>query len=200
MKTIRMRFALAFAAACGLVVTTSGVAQTSEPQETGGTILSGFAGGAHASSASGPAAGLGVGWEVTPRIALEGQGRWFGAPMGETTFAASLAARYSLSVFDTATPYVSAGVGMFQATFDRGWKAAPAFYRDRVDSDVATGRRVFRDVLWSVGAGADLIVSTHLALRPDVSLLIVTTRRDARVVPVYGLHLAYYFVPRDRAN
>ena len=73
-------------------------------------------------------------------------------------------------------------------------------YRDRVDSDVATGRRVFRDVLWSVGAGADLIVSTHLALRPDVSLLIVTTRRDARVVPVYGLHLAYYFVPRDRAQ
>ena len=53
MKTIRMRFALAFAAACGLVVTTSGVAQTSEPQETGGTILSGFAGGAIPANVSG---------------------------------------------------------------------------------------------------------------------------------------------------
>jgi opacity protein-like surface antigen len=120
--------------------------------------------------------------------------------MGETTFAASLATRYALGVFDTATPYVSGGIGMFQATFDRGWKGAPAFYRDRVDSDAGTGRRVFRDVLWSVGAGADLEVTNHLALRPDLSLLIVTTRRDARVVPVYGLHLAYYFVPRDRAH
>jgi hypothetical protein len=38
-----------------------------------------------------------------------------------------------------------------------------------------------------------VFLARHLALRPEVTVLVVTTRDDARAVPVYGLHLAYHF-------
>jgi len=42
-----------------------------------GTTLNLFGGAAATSNDQGPIAGGAVGWEVTPRIALEGSGTWF---------------------------------------------------------------------------------------------------------------------------
>ena len=55
-----------------------------------GTTLGGFAGAASASSNTDAAAGLSLGWEVTPRFGVEGRGMWFRAGDNDDAFAATL--------------------------------------------------------------------------------------------------------------
>ena len=53
--------------------------------------------------------------------------------------------------------------------------------------------RTFDDFVVALGGGVDVFLASHLALRPEVTVLLVTTRSDIRTVPVYGVHLAYHF-------
>ena len=140
---------------------------------------------------------MSLGWDVTRRLALEGRGRWFDAPPDESAYAVDFVARYSWRQGARTAPFVLGGVGMFRAVYDAINDNTPEFYRDRAVTDVfgRTGG-VFRDVAWSAGGGASMFLTRHWALRPEVGVLIVTTREAARVVPIYGLQLAYHFEPR----
>jgi hypothetical protein len=53
--------------------------------------------------------------------------------------------------------------------------------------------QTFDDFTVSMGGGADFFLAQHLALRPELTILLVTTRSNAHVVPVFGAHLAYHF-------
>jgi hypothetical protein len=60
------------------------------------------------------------------------------------------------------------------------------------------GRPVFEDLLHVFGGGADVFVTSHLALRPEVALYVITPRADRLTRTVYGVHLAYHFEARGR--
>jgi hypothetical protein len=51
----------------------------------------------------------------------------------------------------------------------------------------------FQDFLVTVGGGVNVFVSSHLALRPEANLMLVTTSSDVRPLAVYGLQIVYHF-------
>jgi hypothetical protein len=69
----------------------------------------------------------------------------------------------------------------------------PSFYRHRARAIDAFDGRTFSDFVVALGGGVDLFAAGHLAVRPEVTVLLVTTRADTRAVPVYGINLAYHF-------
>ena len=93
-------------------------------------------------------------------------------------------------------PFALAGFGMYGATVDSRSSDVPAFYRDRMPSNA--DRPVFEDLLLIFGGGADVFVTSHLALRPEVTLYVITTRDDRLTKAVYGVHLAYHFEAHAR--
>jgi len=157
-----------------------------------GTTLTGFAGTQSASSDLNPAAGLGVGWELTRRLSFEGRGLWFRVNDGASDFSATLAAHVALLTPRTVVPFVSTGVGMYRATVNPASTDVPDFYRQRVSPDLP-GNRTFQDFLVTVGGGANIFVSSHVALRPEANLMVATTSSDSRPTALYGLQLVYHF-------
>jgi opacity protein-like surface antigen len=157
-----------------------------------GTTLSGFVGAASAATDTDAAAGLSVGWEVTPRFGVEGRGIWLRAGDTEDAFAATLAARVAIRPGHPIVPFASAGVGLYRASFDAPAGVIPDFYRTRVTS-TGLGGQTFTDFALSFGGGADFFVTRHLAVRPEVNVLLATTRTDVRAMTIYGAQLAYHF-------
>lgn len=162
-----------------------------------GTTLAGFVGAASPASGTDAAAGVALGWELTPHFTLEGRGMWLDAGPGAGAFAALFGTRFPLLATRPVVPFASAGVGVYRATFDAASSGVPAFYQRRMMGMMSgTGQfasRTFDDFAVGLGGGADIFLARHLALRPDVTVLMVTTRSDTRAVPVYGLQLAYHF-------
>jgi hypothetical protein len=159
-----------------------------------GTTLAGFVGAASPSSDTNVAVGAALGWEITPHFTLEGRGMWFDAGRRADAFAAVLGSRIPLLPARPVVPFLSAGVGVYRATFESMSDTIPRFYQRRMMSGPAGIQgRTFSDFVKALGGGADVFLARHLALRPDVTVLLVTTRSDIRAVPVYGVHLAYHF-------
>jgi hypothetical protein len=68
----------------------------------------------------------------------------------------------------------------------------PRFYRRRMGEAGLLGR-TFDDLLITVGAGTEVFLSRHVAVRPELTVMVITTRSDARAVPAFGVHMAYHF-------
>jgi hypothetical protein len=159
-----------------------------------GTTLAGFAGAASPTSGTDLAAGTALGWELAPHFTVEGRGLWFGTGGQSEAFAALIGARVPFLPARKVVPFASGSVGVYRATVGGG-ASTPSFYRRRMGLDDGTfaRQRTFDDFVVAVGGGFDVFLATHLALRPEVTVLVVTTRSDTRTVPVYGMHLAYHF-------
>lgn len=156
-----------------------------------GTTLGAFAGATSAGSAGG-AVGTSLGWEVIPHLTLEGRGVWLDKERGSSDFVAWLGALVPVRPAGAVVPFASAGIGMYRATVEAGAIDVPEFYRRRLN----TGERAtFEDVALALGGGANVFVTSHLAIRPEVNVLVVTTRSETRRVPLYGVHVAYHFEP-----
>ena len=150
------------------------------------TILAGFMGAASALPGTDVAAGATVGWEVAPHFTVEGRGVWLDAGDRANAFAALLGARVPLLPARRVVPVLSGGVGVYRATFSASTRI-PAFYQRRMTSDASGFRgRAFHDFVAALGGGVDVSLARHLALRPEVTVLLVTSRSDTHVVPVYG--------------
>lgn len=188
------RTRLAFGAAALAVATllaSPTAAQTIQKAHLGTSYVSVFGGGAAASGNVDPTTGASLGVELTPHVALEGRVRWFNVAGQQDAYATDLGIRYTVGARTFTAPYLSAGIGLYDAYFPQASASVPSFYRQRMDA--GGGGQAFRDVAWTFGGGADLFLTGHVALRPDAGMLVVTTRHDARVVPVFGIHLAYFF-------
>jgi hypothetical protein len=158
-----------------------------------GTTLAGFVGAASPFSGVDPALGLSLGWETTPWLGFEGRGTWFPAPDGVSAFAAAFSTRIAFDSARPVLPYASLGVGFYRATFDTpASNAMPRFYRRRMGEAGLLGR-TFDDLLLTVGGGTEVFLSRHVALRPELTVMIVAARSDARVIPVFGVQVAYHF-------
>lgn len=157
-----------------------------------GTTLAGFVGAASAPSQTDAAVGLSLGWEITPRFGIEGRAIWIGAGDPADAFSATLATRVPLRPGRRLVPFAAAGLGLHRARFDATATDIPDFYRSRLTSS-ALRHQTFTDFAVSLGGGIDVYLTRHLALQPEVTVLLATTRSDARAVTVYGAKLAYHF-------
>jgi hypothetical protein len=191
------RVLMALATATIVLTVTDASAQALRPDAwRQGTMLAGFVGGASPSSNLTPVGGLAVGWEVSPRIAVEGRGAWLGVNQGSSDFFALLATRVSARPGHVLVPFLTAGVGMYRASYESIASDIPAFYRGRMSSISRFESRTFDDFMITLGGGTESFVTSHIGLRPEVTALLVTTSSDARVVPLFGLQLVYHVEAR----
>lgn len=154
-----------------------------------GTTLGGFAGVAAGDTKA--ALGTALGWEISPRLAVEGRGLWLPDGTASTDFVASLNALMPIRPLGAVVPFASAGVGMYRATVDAGQRDVPEFYRQRLG---VREHEIFQDFALTMGGGANMFVSPHFAIRPEVTILLVTTTSDVRTVALFGVHVVYHFV------
>ena len=160
-----------------------------------GTTLSGFAGVARDSSHTGPVVGGVVGWEVTPRLALEGSGAWFDFGQRTTAFGGAVTVRARLFGQRTVDPFVQAGVGLYRASFGPDERAIPDFYKRRMDvrGEGVPARNRFTDPTLLAGGGVNIFLGRHVAVRPDVAAAIALRDGRRHVVTMVALHGVYHF-------
>jgi len=196
MNNITSRRSAPLAVLFSLWVAGTALAQTAPASNpwSHGTTLNVFSGVSSASSERGALAGAAVGWELNRWLAVEGIGSWLDRGTGADAFAADLKAIISPVRVRGVVPFAQAGIGMYRAAFQLSRAELPDFYRSRV---AAIGPGVdsitFTDPSFIVGGGANLFVTPHVAIRPDIQATIV--RRDSRsyVVTTVAVHLAYHF-------
>jgi len=155
-----------------------------------GTTLGGFAG---ISAADGrmPALGTALGWEIHPNLTVDGRGLWMTTDPGNDFYAA-LNALVTLRPLGNIVPFALAGVGMYRATVDAASGAVPEFYERRLNGRT---RASFEDVALPLGGGANVFITPHLAIRPEVSVVLVRSGGTTRTVGLHGVHVAYHFAP-----
>jgi hypothetical protein len=190
----------AWAGACIVAAAVAVSPQLAQGQTTGktdfrrGTALAGFVGAASPTSDTDLAAGAAIAWELTPHFTVEGRGIWLDAGPRANAFAALFGARVPLLPDRPIVPFVSAGVGVYLTTFDAVVPAMPRFYQRRMMPRAGGWNgQTFDDFAVAMGGGADFFLAQHLALRPELTILLVTTRSSAQAVPVFGAQLAYHF-------
>jgi hypothetical protein len=160
-----------------------------------GTTLNVFAGAASASSETGPLIGGAVGWEVARWFALEGSGARLDRPDGAGAFAADLKALVCPQGAHAIVPFVEGGVGLYRASFDLSRGVLPDFYRGRItgNASIAGTTVTFTDPSFVLGAGVNLFVTRHIAIRPDIDVKIVRRHSQSYAVTAVAVHLAYHF-------
>jgi len=166
-----------------------------------GTTLNGFVGAATASSDTGPAVGGAVGWEVTRWFGIEGSAAWLDRRNGADAFAADLKALVNLAAGSSVIPFLDGGIGLYRASFDLSRGTLPDFYQGRVTTTGAGlgSSTTFTDPSFIVGAGVNLFVSSHVAVRPDVQAAFVRRDSQTYVVASVAVHVAYHIEEHPRA-
>lgn len=159
-----------------------------------GTTLNVF-GGMARSIDTGPLAGGALGWEVTPRIAIEGSGTWFEWGHGSHGFGAAMLALVPLRRSRPVVPFLAGGAGLHRAWYEAADARMPEFYHRRISDRPGgfSGTTVFTDPSLVFGGGVALFVSPHIAIRPDVNATVVMRSSHARVMATAAVHLAYHF-------
>ena len=181
---------------CALLIWTPASAQgvPSGADWTHGTTLNLFAGTSTESSTTGPFLGGGIGWEIKPTFAIEGTMGWIDRPGTDTSaYNAALKAQFSLPVGNVA-PYAAGGFGLYRASFGAG-SEMPEFYSRRVSGTDPglTAPKTFTDPAFIFGGGVNFQLSRHLALRPDVEVMMVFDDSHNYWVTGFAVHFAYHF-------
>lgn len=160
-----------------------------------GTTLGGFAGVATDTTNTGPAVGGAVGWDLTPRFAIEGSGSWIDFGRSRTGFAGAVTLRTRVTGTAVRNLFAITGAGLYRASFADKTVAMPGFYsrrmspRDRMDQF----GRAFTDPSVVIGGGASFALTRHVSIRPDVQAAIVLRNGRSNVLTSVGVHAVYHF-------
>jgi hypothetical protein len=178
-----------------LIVAAPASAQTAAPASdwTHGTMVDLFGGAVTAPSADLRAAiGAGFGWEINHWVKVEGTGTWIAATQGDSAFAAEMAAAVNVTRPNTLVPFVSAGIGLYRATFDTTAGPLPDFYQ-RGETATSPAVQTFTDPSFIFGAGVNVFTGQHISIRPDVSVRLVYSDSQTYAVTMVTVHLTYHF-------
>lgn len=185
-----------------LVVATAATAQTTQkiqpPPSTmwqHGSTLNLFGGAASAPSHRGATGGGAFGWELKPRFAVEGSGEWMEWGAGSHAFAAAITVQTGLAGPRPLMPFLTGGIGLYRASFDRMGSSMPAFYARRITmAGMGMGTTTtFTDPTVVFGGGVSAFLSRHWAIRPDVREMVVLRNSRSHFVTALAVHLAYHF-------
>ena len=158
-----------------------------------GTTISGFGGFGGDATGTGSLFGGSVGWDLSPRVAIEGTGAWMQFDADADTFTAALKARVNIVGPRRAVPFISAGIGLHHASFEMG-TAMPDFYASRVPPDSGTGAGLtFNDPSLVLGGGINVAITRVMRIRPDVDVSFVIRDSQTYTVPSFRLHLVFVF-------
>jgi hypothetical protein len=177
---------------CAVLISSApAAAQSDQPDWSRGTTLSGFAGGSGDSTRTGPAFGGAVGWEITPRLAIDGVGTWSELRDGADTFAGTMRLRVRIAGHRSVDPFVHGGVGLYRAMFADASDEMPEFYRRRLTSTGFSGA-TFTDPTLVAGGGVSIFLKRWFALRPEAEMTFVM-RDGTHVVTSLFLHAVFHF-------
>lgn len=169
---------------------------TAEPPDfRHATTLSAFAGAAVDSDTTGAAFGGSIGWQLTPRVALQGSGEWFDRGAGSDAFAVAFKAQAELFPTLRMRPFLEGGLGLYRASFDSRSVRMPHFYQRRMNMgpNGPAQAAAFTDPACVLGGGLSLGVTRHLMLRPNVEAMVVASHSRTHVVTTVAVHMAYRF-------
>jgi hypothetical protein len=159
---------------------------------THGSVLALAGGVATGSSDTGAIAGGAIGWEITPRVMVEGSGLWLDRDNGADGFNAAVKVRAGLKRAGV-SPFAEAGVGLYHVSTN-GSDAMPEFYRRRMTTDSGgMTTQSFTDPSFHVGAGVNVFVSRHVALQPAAEMLVVARDSQTFTVAAFACRVAYHF-------
>jgi hypothetical protein len=159
-----------------------------------GTTLNVFGGAAAGSGDRAAATGGGFGWEMRPWLGFEGSGAWLDWGHGAHAFAPSITAQLGLLTPRPLVPFLTGGVGLYHASFNRSDSAMPTFYRRRMMSMADLSRTItFNDPSLLGGGGVTVFVSRHWTVRPEVLATVIVRNSRNLVVTTGAVRLAYHF-------
>jgi hypothetical protein len=160
-----------------------------------GTTLNVFGGLTAGTGDLGALAGGALGWEITPRIALEGSGAWTEWGHDAHAFSAAFRALVPLRASRSVAPFLAAGAGLHRATFQVADPDIPAFYRRRIGDRVGafSSTATFTDPSLVFGGGVNLFLTRQIAVRPEVDATVVARNGYARTTAEVRVHFAYHF-------
>jgi hypothetical protein len=159
-----------------------------------GTTLNVFGGAAATSGDRAAIAGGALGWEIEPWFAIEGSGTWLDWGQGAHAFAPSITAQIGLLTSRPFVPFLTGGIGLYHASFNRIDSAMPGFYRRRMMSMTDPGSTItFNDPSLTGGGGLTVFVSRHWSVRPEVLATVVLRDSRSFVVTTGAVRLAYHF-------
>lgn len=167
-------------------------AQSAQPDWSHGTTLSGFAGGSGDGTRNGAAFGGAVGWEVTPRFAVDGIGTWTALDDGADAFAGTMRLRVRIAGHRSVDPFVQGGVGLYRAMFENTDTEMPEFYRRRLHPASGLSGATFTDPTLVTGGGVSIFIKRWFALRPEAEVTFVI-RDGTHVVTSFFLHAVFHF-------
>jgi hypothetical protein len=156
-----------------------------------GSTVSVEAGLATASDDSGASLGVAVGWELAPRLMVEGSGRWVDRPDADSGFNAALKVRAGLRRADV-SPFVEGGLGLYRVSTTAP-DTLPDFYARRVATGMGGQRRAFTDPTFHVGGGVSVFVSRRLALQPSVEAMMARDGGRGFTTTVAAIRATYHF-------
>ena len=196
-----MRRAVVSVSLLALTLALSGAsvsAQTSDREAVDfrhATTLGISGGGAVDGEQAGPAAGVLVGWQLSPRLAVEGFGRWFARDHDSSAFAAAFTVQANVVSAGTTAMFVTGGFGMYYVDFGpSSMPAMPEFYRRRMsDAHAPVSGRSFTDPAIVAGGGFQFSVSRHVIVRPSIDTTIVPAQSRYHFVTTFAVSLAYRF-------
>jgi hypothetical protein len=165
--------------------------QPVEHQWSHGTTLGLVGGVGTASDGTGAVLGGSLGWELTPRVGIDGTATWYDRQTGDSSFAATLSVHAGLTRSHALAPFVEGGFGMYIATFDPSETTAiPPFYADRMTGALAA---TFVDPAFLMSAGFDLFRTRHIAIRPTIGAVIAVHDARAYTVGQFTVRAEYHF-------
>lgn len=189
----RLSLAVVFVASAGVA---SAQAPSSVTTWDHGTTVNVFGGAARTGDARAAAAGAALGWELTPRVAVEGTGTWLDWGHGTSAFAAAMTARLAVVTPRPFAPFATAGIGVYHASFDRTGAAMPMFYQRRWmmrPSQVGSRAITFTDPSIVAGGGVTLHVSRNWTLRPEIMATMILQEARQFIVTTGAVRLGYHF-------
>ena len=142
---------------------------------TRGTTLEGFIGTATTPTPMNAYGGA-FGWELNHRFEVQGLGAWLPRTTRDE-FAADLKLLMNLTLPAIFVPYVAAGAGLYQGTFER---------RDFETYPTAV-----------VGAGAHLYLRRHLSVRPEATMRFAFADGKAHRITTLTFAVTYHFEEHD---
>lgn len=159
-----------------------------------GTTVNVLGGAAAVSGDRAAIAGGAFGWEITPWFAIEGGATWLDWGQAAHAFAPAIAAQAGLPTARPFVPFVTGGVGLYHASFNRLDSTMPGFYQRRMmgTSDMRS-TITFTDPSVVGGGGVNVFVSRHWTIRPEILATAVLRNSQSFVVTTGAVRLAYHF-------
>jgi hypothetical protein len=124
---------------------------------------------------------------------VEGTGAWLLPNHRDTAFAAELKLLANLTRERTVVPFVGGGVGLYRSSFDMARGPLPEFYQRRSMGRPLGTSLSFTDPSLVLEGGANVFTASHLSIRPDLSVRLVTRASHVHTVTMATMYITYHF-------